>query len=72
MPLAATWMDTEIITLREVNPRKTNMVSLICGILKKLWNELIYNTETDSQTQETNLWLPKGKGREGGINYIWE
>ena len=50
MPLAATWMDTEIITLREVNPRKTNMVSLICGILKKLWNELIYNTETDSQT----------------------
>ena len=24
-------------------------------------NELIY--KTDSQTQETNLWLPKGKGR---------
>ena len=25
-------------------------------------NELIYETETDSQTQKTNLWLPKGKG----------
>ena len=25
-------------------------------------NELIYKTETDSQTQKTNLWLPKGKG----------
>ena len=24
-------------------------------------NELIYKTETDSQVQKTNLWLPKGK-----------
>ena len=29
-------------------------------------NELIYKTEIDSQTQKTNLWLPKGKGREEG------
>ena len=28
-------------------------------------NEIIYKTEADSQTQKTNLWLPKGKG---GIN----
>ena len=33
-----------------------------------MWNikcdtdEFIYKTETDSQTQKTNLWLPKGKG----------
>ena len=32
-------------------------------------NELIYKTEVDSQTQKTDLWLPKGKGWEG-IN--WE
>ena len=25
-------------------------------------NELIYKTEVDSQTQKTNLELPKGKG----------
>ena len=25
-------------------------------------NELIYKTKIDSQTQKTNLWLPKGKG----------
>ena len=31
-------------------------------------NELMYKTETDPQTQKTNLWLSKGK--EGGIN--WE
>ena len=30
--------------------------------LEKDTNELIYKTETDSQTQKTNSWLPKGKG----------
>ena len=29
-------------------------------------NELIYKTETDSQIQRTNLWLPGGRGG-GGI-----
>ena len=33
--------------------------------LKDNTNESIYKTETDSQIQKTNLWLPKGKGREG-------
>ena len=39
---------------------------------KKDTNELIYKTETNSQTQKTNLWLPKGKvgvrGQDFGIN----
>ena len=30
--------------------------------LKKYTNELIYKTEIDTQTQKTNLWLPKRKG----------
>ena len=30
--------------------------------LKYDTNELIYETETDSQTQRTDLWLQKGKG----------
>ena len=30
--------------------------------LKYDLNELIYKTERDSQTQKTNLWLPKGNG----------
>ena len=34
--------------------------------LKNDTNELMDKTETDSQTQKTNLWLPKGK--ELGIN----
>ena len=31
--------------------------------LKYDTNEFIYKTETDSQIQKTNLWLPKGKGQ---------
>ena len=40
------------------------MVSLTYGIKKN--DELIYKTEIDSQTQKSNLWLPKGKGVGGG------
>ena len=29
-------------------------------------NELIYKTETESQTSKTNSWLPKGKCVLGG------
>ena len=53
MPFAATWIDLEIITLNEVRqPKKdkSDMISLICGILKSDINELIYKTEIDSQT----------------------
>ena len=47
-------MDLEIIILSEVK-RKTNMISFICGILKKKdANELIYTTERDSKTLKTN------------------
>ena len=40
--------------------------------LKYDTNELIYETETDAQTQRTDLWLPGGRGvgREGlGVWY---
>ena len=63
LPIAATWMDLDIVILSEVSQTekgKYHMISLICGILKNDTNELIYETEIDSQTQKTNLWLPKG------------
>ena len=44
------------------------MISLMCGILKKDTDELIYETETDSQTLKTSLRLPKGKGG-GGMDW---
>ena len=38
-------------------------------ILKNDTNELIYKTETVSQTSKTNLWLPKWKC--GGKDKLW-
>ena len=35
-------------------------------------NESIYKTETDSQTQKTNLWLPKGKGSREDKLGVWD
>jgi len=63
MPLAATWMDPEIIILSEISHTKTNIMTvLVCGTLLFIWgnlkkqqqqqqktNELIYKTERDSQ-----------------------
>ena len=36
--------------------------------LKHDTNELIYETETDSQTQRTDMWLPRG--RQDGEGWI--
>ena len=47
MSSAATWMNLEIVILSKSEKNKY-MLSLICGILKKNTNELIYETETDS------------------------
>ena len=64
MPFAATQVDLEIIILSEVSQKekdKYHTVSLIYDA-----NEPTYGTETDSQTQKTNLWLPsRGEGEEG-------
>ena len=38
--------------------------------LKSDTNELIYEIETDPQTQSTDLWLPRGSG--GGRGMGWE
>jgi len=37
--------------------------------LKNNTDESVYKTETESQTQKTNSWLPKGRGREGGTSW---
>jgi len=66
MPFAAIWMDMEIIILREVSQRMTNIISFICGIKKYDTNELVY--ETDSQTERTDLWWPRGRDSGGGMD----
>ena len=37
--------------------------------LKYDTNEPIYDTETDSQTERRDLWLPRGKGGGGGMDW---
>ena len=76
MSFAATWVDLEIVTLSEIRQIEKDkyMKSLTCGILESTdANEFIYKTEIDSQTLETNLWLPNWKAggeinEELGIN----
>ena len=71
MSFAATWMDLEIIILSEVSQRKTNIIWYdLMQNLKYDTNELIYQTEIDSQTLKTNLWLPKGKSGEEQIRSV--
>ena len=38
--------------------------------LKNDTSKLIYKIERDSQTQKTNLWLPKGKRDGEGMNTL--
>ena len=53
IPSAAIWMDLEIVILSEVRQtekEKYHMISFIWRVLKNDTNELIYKTNTDSQT----------------------
>ena len=48
---------------------KTNMIPLICKILKK-WYKWIYLKNRNRLHLKTNFWLPKGKGSGSlGLNY---
>ena len=69
MLLIATWIELKIIILIEVSQKekdKYHMILLICGILIR-HNELIYNTETDSQTQRRDVVAKRKEewGRDG-------
>ena len=51
MPFATTWMDLEIVILSEVGQtEKDHTLSYMQNLKRNDTNELIYKTETDSQT----------------------
>jgi len=62
-------MDLEIIILSEVKSDRNRQIYNITYMwnLKNDTNNLIYKTETDSQTQKTNMVTKQERG-EGGIN----
>ena len=71
MPFAATWMQLEII-MQSKSERERQIPYDVTYIwnLKHGTDESIYKTEIDSQTQRTDLWLPRG--RTGGRGIDWE
>ena len=68
MPLAATWMDPEMITLSEESQRKKYRVM---RNLKYGTNELTSKQkQTHRHRKQTYGWLPKGK--RGRVKLAWD
>ena len=65
IPFTVTRMDLEIIILSEASQTEKHKYHYITYMrsLKNGVGELIYKTDIDSQTEKTNLELPKGNGR---------
>ena len=68
MPFAATYL--EIIILHEVRRRMTyHVISLMCGIFKKLDNRTYLQNRNRLTDFENKLMVIKGERLWGGINY---
>ena len=72
MPFAKTQTDLEIIILSEIFQRKTNIIWYqILYVESKKWYKWTYLQNRNRLTGRENLWLPKGKKRVGGINWVF-
>ena len=67
-------MDLEIIILSEESHKQKNKYHMISHMLNLKYDtkELIYETETDSQTERTDLWLPRQRGKRVREGWIWD
>ena len=70
MPFVATWMQLEILIPTERGRQIPYDITYMWN-LKYGANKPIYRTETVSQTWRTDLWLPRGRGREWGGRGVW-
>ena len=63
MPFTATRMDLETVILSEISQtRQIHNTAYMWNLKKKNGtHEFIYKTETESQMQKINLWLPAGE-----------
>ena len=52
MPVAATWMDPDIVMLSKPEKKTNHMILPICGPFKNGINELIYKTEIEYRSRK--------------------
>ena len=72
MPFVATWMELETLILSKSQRERQIPYDIIyMWNLKYGTSELIYETETDSQTQRTDLQLPRGRQEGVGLTVVW-
>ena len=71
MPFSAIWIDLEMILLSEVRQRQMPYNITYMGNLKYEMNELICQTERDSQTQRRDLWLPREGDWRREVLGVW-
>ena len=72
MPFAATWIDQESIILQSERGRQIPYDFIYMWNRKYDTSELIYEEETDSQTERTDLQLPEGRGQERDRLGVWD
>ena len=68
MPFVATQMDPEITIVKQSKSERERQKPYITYMwnIKYETNRHMYKTETHSQIQRTDLWLPKGRRGRGG------
>ena len=66
MPFATTWIELETLILSEVSQKEKGKYHRISHMWNLIYgtNEPIYRKEINSWTWRTDLWLPRGWGRE--------
>lgn len=64
MPFAASWIDIEMIILREEAKDKYHKILLICGLFRNVTNEFIYKTGNRLTNLESKLIIIRGKEEE--------
>ena len=73
IPFAGTWMNLEIIILREVSQtEKDKYITYTWNLIKMVQRAFLQNKKQTAQTLKANLWLPKGKqGRREKLG-VWD
>ena len=74
MPLAATWMDLEIIIICEVSQNekdKYHMISLICGIQNTTQMNLSMKQKQTHRHRRQTFHYQRGKGKADKLG-VWD